>query len=99
MWQSTPSSGTSSPTSSESSGSFIKSLSKPHKMVFVANMGLKMGVGKLAAQVGHATLGVYCKAMKSKQVVTFYIYFYKNRFLGTSCRKKLGLSWRNENCC
>lgn len=28
-------------------------------MIFVANMALKMGVGKLAAQVGHATLAVY----------------------------------------
>lgn len=32
---------------------------RTHKMVLVANMSLKMGVGKLAAQVGHATLGVY----------------------------------------
>lgn len=37
-------------------------------MVFVANMGLKMGVGKLAAQVGHATLGVYRQASKSHEV-------------------------------
>jgi len=60
-------SGVSSPTSSNS-GSFINALrSKPHKMVFVANMSLKMGAGKLAAQVGHATLGVYCNAMKSKE--------------------------------
>lgn len=29
------------------------------KMVFVVNNSLKMGVGKIAAQVGHATLGLY----------------------------------------
>ena len=29
------------------------------KMVFVVNMELKMGVGKIAAQVGHATLALY----------------------------------------
>ena len=29
------------------------------KMVFVINNELKMGVGKIAAQVGHATLGLY----------------------------------------
>jgi len=31
----------------------------PFKMVFVVNNALKMGVGKVAAQVGHATLGLY----------------------------------------
>lgn len=30
-----------------------------YKMVLVANMGLRMGVGKVAAQVGHAVLGLY----------------------------------------
>ncbi|KAK6017728.1 putative aminoacyl-tRNA hydrolase [Ostertagia ostertagi] len=35
-------------------------------MVLVANMSLKMGTGKLAAQVGHATLGVYRQAMNSE---------------------------------
>lgn len=30
-----------------------------YKMVFVANTSLGMGVGKLAAQVGHAVLGLY----------------------------------------
>ncbi|KIH56298.1 Peptidyl-tRNA hydrolase PTH2 [Ancylostoma duodenale] len=39
---------------------------RTHKMVLVANMSLKMGVGKLAAQVGHATLGVYRQAMNSE---------------------------------
>ena len=31
----------------------------PYKMVFVVNAGLRMGAGKMAAQVGHATLAVY----------------------------------------
>lgn len=35
-------------------------------MVLVANLSLKMGTGKLAAQVGHATLGVYRQAMNSE---------------------------------
>ncbi|KAM8930174.1 putative peptidyl-tRNA hydrolase 2 isoform 2-T2 [Pelodytes ibericus] len=30
-----------------------------YKMVFVVNMELPMGVGKVAAQVGHAALGLY----------------------------------------
>lgn len=30
-----------------------------YKMVFVANSSLRMGIGKLAAQVGHATLALY----------------------------------------
>ncbi|KAG5895380.1 hypothetical protein JTB14_029603 [Gonioctena quinquepunctata] len=30
-----------------------------YKMTFVVNMSLKMGVGKIAAQVGHACLGLY----------------------------------------
>lgn len=40
--------------------------SRTHKMVLVANMGLKMTSGKLAAQVGHATLAVYRQAMASE---------------------------------
>ncbi|KAI6239231.1 hypothetical protein M3Y99_00597500 [Aphelenchoides fujianensis] len=40
---------------------------RTHKMIFVANMGLQMGKGKLAAQVGHAALGVYCAAKRTKQ--------------------------------
>ena len=32
------------------------------KMVFVVNTELQMGVGKIAAQVGHATLGLYKQA-------------------------------------
>jgi len=32
------------------------------KMIFVVNMKLKMGTGKVAAQVGHATLRCYQKA-------------------------------------
>ncbi|VDD87277.1 unnamed protein product [Enterobius vermicularis] len=38
---------------------------EPHKMVFVVNMSLKMRAGKIAAQVGHATLGVYRLAQRS----------------------------------
>ena len=33
--------------------------SELYKMVFVVNTDLKMGVGKIAAQVGHATLALY----------------------------------------
>lgn len=33
--------------------------SRAYKMVFVVNSSLKMGVGKIAAQVGHATLALY----------------------------------------
>ncbi|CAD5231395.1 unnamed protein product [Bursaphelenchus xylophilus] len=40
---------------------------RTHKMVFVANMSLKMGAGKLAAQVGHATLGVYKYAQRTEE--------------------------------
>ncbi|XP_065576053.1 probable peptidyl-tRNA hydrolase 2 isoform X2 [Artemia franciscana] len=32
---------------------------EPHKMVLVFNTSLGMGVGKVAAQAGHATLGIY----------------------------------------
>uniref|UniRef100_A0AC34QPA0 Aminoacyl-tRNA hydrolase n=1 Tax=Panagrolaimus sp. JU765 TaxID=591449 RepID=A0AC34QPA0_9BILA len=39
---------------------------RTHKMVFVANMSLKMGAGKMAAQVGHACLGVYRTAMRTE---------------------------------
>ncbi|CAL2045289.1 unnamed protein product [Caenorhabditis brenneri] len=44
----------------------VQSTGRTHKMVLVANMSLKMGTGKLAAQVGHATLGVYRQAMNSE---------------------------------
>lgn len=43
-------------------------INRQHKMVFVVNMSLKMGAGKLAAQVGHATLGVYRLAQRSEDV-------------------------------
>ena len=33
--------------------------SRQFKMVFVVNSSLKMGAGKMAAQVGHATLALY----------------------------------------
>lgn len=36
------------------------------KMVFVVNTELHMGVGKIAAQVGHATLGLYKQAKSEK---------------------------------
>uniref|UniRef100_A0A915EPH4 peptidyl-tRNA hydrolase n=1 Tax=Ditylenchus dipsaci TaxID=166011 RepID=A0A915EPH4_9BILA len=58
-------------TSSSTLADVIRSIRPPtrrtHKMIFVANMSLKMGVGKLAAQVGHATLGVYRVAQKSPE--------------------------------
>ncbi|KAI1716023.1 peptidyl-tRNA hydrolase PTH2 domain-containing protein [Ditylenchus destructor] len=58
-----------SATNSAALADVIRSIRPPkkrsHKMIFVANMSLKMGVGKLAAQVGHATLGVYRVAQKS----------------------------------
>lgn len=41
-----------------------------YKMVFVANTSLKMGVGKLCAQVGHAVLALYhcvAEAVEAKQ--------------------------------
>ena len=37
-----------------------------YKMVFVVNLELKMSTGKIAAQVGHATLGLY-KYLQSQQ--------------------------------
>ncbi|CAD6193634.1 unnamed protein product [Caenorhabditis auriculariae] len=47
-------------------GGSLSTGGRTHKMVLVANMSLKMGTGKLAAQVGHATLGVYRQAMNSE---------------------------------
>lgn len=41
-------------------------LQRPTKMVFVANMELKMGIGKLAAQVGHATLSLFLEIQHNK---------------------------------
>ncbi|CAH1119257.1 unnamed protein product [Phaedon cochleariae] len=35
-----------------------------YKMTFVVNSSLKMGVGKIAAQVGHACLGLYRELVK-----------------------------------
>ncbi|KAM3914403.1 putative peptidyl-tRNA hydrolase 2 isoform 1-T2 [Leptodactylus fuscus] len=43
-----------------------------YKMVFVVNMELSMGVGKIAAQVGHGAVGLYqlmLKDSKSKEMV------------------------------
>lgn len=42
-----------------------KTMKSPYKMVFVVNTELGMGVGKIAAQVGHAAVGLY-KVMASK---------------------------------
>jgi len=36
-----------------------KTMRSPYKMVFVVNTELNMGVGKIAAQVGHAAVGLY----------------------------------------
>ena len=35
-------------------------------MVFVVNDSLKMGVGKIAAQVGHAAVGLYRQLLETK---------------------------------
>ncbi|CAG9772838.1 unnamed protein product [Ceutorhynchus assimilis] len=37
-----------------------------YKMTFIVNCSLKMGTGKIAAQVGHACLGLYRKMMRAK---------------------------------
>ena len=42
-----------------------KTTKSPYKMVFVVNTELDMGVGKIAAQVGHAAVGLY-KILASK---------------------------------
>ena len=42
-----------------------KTMRSPYKMVFVVNTELNMGVGKIAAQVGHAAVGLY-KIMSSQ---------------------------------
>ena len=43
------------------------------KMVFVVNMSLEMGPGKVAAQVGHAALGVQ-RVLSSKTKNGKYIF-------------------------
>jgi PTH2 family peptidyl-tRNA hydrolase len=40
-----------------------------YKMVFVVRNDLKMGKGKIAAQVGHAAVGTYKKAQKSNSEI------------------------------
>ena len=42
-----------------------KTMKSPYKMVFVVNTELNMGPGKIAAQVGHAAVGLY-KELASK---------------------------------
>uniref|UniRef100_A0A914HC33 peptidyl-tRNA hydrolase n=1 Tax=Globodera rostochiensis TaxID=31243 RepID=A0A914HC33_GLORO len=39
----------------------------PQKMVFVVNTSLRMGAGKMAAQVGHAAVAVYRLALESDE--------------------------------
>ncbi|KAL3107053.1 hypothetical protein niasHT_019451 [Heterodera trifolii] len=50
------------PTDSNSIGDSV-----PQKMVFVVNTALKMGPGKMAAQVGHAAIDVYKLALLSEE--------------------------------
>lgn len=42
-----------------------------YKMIFVVNKSLKMGVGKIAAQVGHACLGLYRDMLESSMECDF----------------------------
>uniref|UniRef100_A0A671KDE7 peptidyl-tRNA hydrolase n=1 Tax=Sinocyclocheilus anshuiensis TaxID=1608454 RepID=A0A671KDE7_9TELE len=42
-----------------------------YKMVFVVNMELSMGVGKVAAQVGHAAVGLY-QALQEKNRISLW---------------------------
>ena len=68
FWSQEAASTSSTSSRNESFSETVKALarvSRTHKMVLVANMALKMGKGKLAAQVGHATLAVYKNAMKT----------------------------------
>ena len=37
-----------------------------HKMVFVVNDSLKMRVGKIGAQIGHASIGLYRELIELK---------------------------------
>ncbi|KAL3082389.1 hypothetical protein niasHT_038455 [Heterodera trifolii] len=50
-----------------SSFKFIGGGGVPHKMVFVINTSLRMGPGKMAAQVGHAAVALYRSALKSEE--------------------------------
>uniref|UniRef100_A0AC35TKK2 Aminoacyl-tRNA hydrolase n=1 Tax=Rhabditophanes sp. KR3021 TaxID=114890 RepID=A0AC35TKK2_9BILA len=43
-----------------------RKLARTHKMVLVVNQSLGMTKGKMAAQVGHAVLGVYQSALKTE---------------------------------
>ncbi|CAK61870.1 unnamed protein product (macronuclear) [Paramecium tetraurelia] len=42
---------------------------KRYKMVCVVRMDLKMGIGKIAAQTGHAVLGAYQQLLNDKNVL------------------------------
>lgn len=54
------SSGLDSQDEDEAQGSDVSLLpSRYYKMVFVVNMELSMGAGKIAAQVGHAAIGLF----------------------------------------
>lgn len=43
-----------------------ENVKSPYKMVFVVNDSLKMGVGKIAAQVGHAAIGLFRELVETK---------------------------------
>jgi PTH2 family peptidyl-tRNA hydrolase len=51
----------------EASGDDFFDESDFYKMVFVVNTSLKMGIGKLAAQVAHASLGLYRTMVENQQ--------------------------------
>ena len=44
----------------------LKDLKMDVKMLFVCNMSLKMGKGKVASQVGHCTIGLYKELLKKR---------------------------------
>lgn len=50
-----------------------ENIQSPYKMIFVVNDSLKMGVGKIAAQVGHAAVGLYRELAETKGEHTFYL--------------------------
>lgn len=61
-------------------GIVIAESAKSYKMVFVANAQLKMGAGKMAAQVGHAAVGLYQSAQAWPKVggfPSFLVYLFQ----------------------